>query len=136
MGDWLGLGAILLGVVMLPVVGAALLLGDAESWRWWQAVARRRRARYATVVPMRRPIEQVCADLDRLRTAFNRGGMRFAKWEGCRLAYDRVLAEAADMVDAAHLLTVLPPGTELDVERTRVELLLEAAGMFPRRRAA
>lgn len=134
MGDTLGLGAILLGVVMLPVVGLALLLGDAEGWRWWQAVDRRRR--HATVLPMRRPVEQVCADLDRLRTAFGRGGMRFAKWEGCRLAYDQVLAEAADMVDVAHLLTVLPPGTELDVERTRVEVLLEAAGMFPRRRAA
>ena len=59
-----------------------------------------------------------------------------SKYEGCRLAYDRVLAEAADMVEAAHLLDVLPPGTERDHERERVEMLLEHAGLLPRPWAA
>jgi hypothetical protein len=136
MGDWLGLAAALLGAVAVPWIGLALLVGDAEKWRAWQAIDRNRRRRAAEVISMHRPLQQVSADLDRLRAAFGRGDMRFAKYEGCRQAYDQVLAEAADMVDVAHLLSVLPPGTELDVERRRVELLLETAGMFPRPRAA
>ena len=136
MVSWLALATVLVGVVVVPRIGLAVLMGDAENWRSWQAVARLPRRRRAEVVAMRRPIEQVAADQDRLRSAFGRGGMRFAKYEGCRLAYDRVLAEAAEMIDVAHLLAVLPPGRDLDVERRRVELLLEAAGMFPRPRAA
>ena len=136
MGEWLGLAAVLLGAVAVPWIGLALLVGDAEKWRAWQAIDRNRRRRTAEVISMHRPLQQVSADLDRLRAAFGRSDMRFAKYEGCRQAYDQVLAEAADMVDIAHLLSVLPPGTELDVERRRVELLLETAGMFPRPRAA
>ena len=136
MGEWLGLATVLLGAVVVPWVGLALLVGGAEKWRAWQAIDRNRRRRAAAVIAMRRPVQQVSADLDRLRSAFNRSDMRFAKYEGCRLAYDHVLAEAADMVDVAHLLSVLPPGTELDVERARVELLLESVGMFPRPRTA
>ena len=48
-----------------------------------------------------------------------------------RLAYDRVLGEAADMTGCPHLLAVLPPGDELDHERQRVERLLVQHGLLP-----
>ena len=56
--------------------------------------------------------------------------MRFAKWEGTRLAYDGALAEAADTLELTHFLAALPPGVDLDLERVRVERLLEDAGLL------
>lgn len=118
-------------------LAVACCFGDIVEWRSYRlaaAVVRRvgrRRRRGADVLPLRRPIEQVGTDLNRLHAAFHRGGMRFAKYEGCRLAYDRVLAEAADMAAIAHLLGVLAPGSELDHERDRVELLLRHHGLLP-----
>lgn len=128
-------GVLLLALVLLRVVCAALR-GDLGTWRSARAVGRltqraRRRRRGAEVVPLGRPVEQVGADLRRLHSAFHRGGMRFAKYEGCRLAYDRVLGEAADMAGCPHLLAVLPPGDELDRERERVEWLLVQHGLLP-----
>ena len=86
--------------------------------------------------PLRRPVEQIGADVRRLHEAFHRDGMRFAKWEGCRLAYDAVLTEAAETLELDHLMTLLPPGAERDLERERIEGLLEAAGLLLRPRAA
>jgi hypothetical protein len=59
--------------------------------------------------------------------------MRFAQYEGRRQAFDRVLAEAAVALEIEHLLTVLPPGAELDQERARVEARLVDAGLLPTR---
>lgn len=142
MRDWLlDVGALVLAWIGVRVVfGAALGGRPVGAWlsvralRW--LVRRVRRAPDATVVPLHRPIEQVGPDLRRLHAAFHRGGMRFAKYEGCRLAYDGVLAEAADLLEIDHLLAVLPPGTERDLERDRIEWLLDRAGLSPRPRAA
>jgi hypothetical protein len=139
MRGWLQVfGAVLLLHVLLRVGIAALLdeLGDWRSWRAAARVARRLRRRRADVVPLRRPIEDIGADLRRLHASFHREGLRFAKYEGCRQAYDRVLGEAADMVELTHLLAVLPPGTERDRERERLEMMLEDAGLLPRPWAA
>jgi hypothetical protein len=134
MRSWLAtVGGLLLALVLMRVACAALR-GDLAEWRSARSAARRaRRARRlgADVVPLRRPVEQVGADLRRLRASFHREGMRFAKYEGCRLAYDRVLGEAADMAGCPHLLAVLPPGEELDRERERVESLLVDHGLLP-----
>ena len=46
-----------------------------------------------------------------------------------RRAYDGVLAECCAALELTHLLGVLPPGPELDVERARVEGLLEDSGL-------
>jgi hypothetical protein len=40
-----------------------------------------------------------------------------------------VLAEGCAQLGIEHLLDVLPPGEELDVERTRVEQRLELVGL-------
>ena len=134
MRSWLiTVGGLLLAPVLLRVACAALR-GDLAEWRSARAAARRARRAHrlgVDVVPLRRPVEQVGADLRRLHAAFHRDGVRFAKYEGCRLAYDRVLAEAVEMTERPHLLGVLPPGEELDRERERVEGLLVQHGLLP-----
>ena len=78
-----------------------------------------------------RPIELVARDACRLgrQFAYLPAGVSFARFEGCRRAYDRVLTEACEALDVDHLLGVLPPGPDLDRERSRVELALEWAGL-------
>jgi len=134
MRSWLATVSMLLLPLLLLRVCAAVGRGDLSEWRTARAVARlmsRARGRRADVIPLRRPVEEVSADLRRLHSAFHRGGMRFAKYEGCRQAYDRVLAEAVEMTGRPHLMGVLPPGEELDHERERVEGLLVQHGLLP-----
>ena len=138
MAGWLQVLALaVLAGTAVPVAVAAFS-GDLVRWRSVRlvvaVVGRVRDARRrpdADVVPLRRPIEQVGADLRRLHASFHRGGMRFAKYEGCRQAYDQVLAEAAEMAGVTHLLCLLAPGPELDLERSRVEVVLRHHGMLP-----
>lgn len=142
MRSWLqDFGALLLVWMGIQIVlGAAL--GGLPPWerRIWRVLVRLagrvRRAPDAGVVPLHRPIERIGADLCRLHGAFHQEGMRFAKYEGCRLAYDGVLAEAAETLELDHLMAVLPPGVERDHERERIERLLEEAGLLRRPRAA
>ncbi len=75
-----------------------------------------------------RSLPRLTRDVERLATAFHREGLRFAKYEGVRIAYDGVLGELCAVLDLPHLIGVLPPGPELDDERTRVEVLLRRAG--------
>ena len=58
-----------------------------------------------------------------------RSRVSFAQLEGNRMAYDRVLVEACTALGVDHLIEVLPPGPELDGERRRVELVLDAWGL-------
>jgi len=81
--------------------------------------------------PVARPIEQVIGDLRRLGPRFHhpvRGTSR-TKAEAVRYAYDHVLGEAATALGIEHLLGVLEPGSELDLERNRVETKLWLAGV-------
>lgn len=132
--------AVLLLVAVVLRVALAVLVGELDEWRTYRALARlarlarrlrRRRTPVAGEPAARRPIEEVGADLRRLNASFHRDDMRFAKYEGCRQAYDGVLAEAADMAGLSHLMQVLPPGRELDHERQRVEMLLQHHGLLP-----
>ncbi|HSU02602.1 MAG TPA: hypothetical protein VLK03_08645 [Nocardioides sp.] len=134
MRAWLQIVVLVLLVGGMSRILSARAFDDPSEWRSCRAAAsllrRLRRRPEAEVVPLRRPIERVCADLRRLHAAFHLKQMRFAKYEGCRLAYDGVLAEAADMLGVTHLIRLLPPGTELDRERERVEWLLEQHGLL------
>jgi hypothetical protein len=78
-----------------------------------------------------RPIEEIACDVRRLARRYRcpQAGTRFAKLEGCRRAYDAVLVEACTALDLVTLLGVLPPGSELDAERLRVEESLADAGL-------
>ena len=78
-----------------------------------------------------RPIEDITRDAIRLDHSFRYvpPGLSFARFEGCRRAYDLVLSEACQALDIDHLLGVLSPGPELDDERNRVESKLWLAGL-------
>jgi hypothetical protein len=97
-------------------------LGTAAFWT--------RRGRQQAASP-RRSIEQLARDLRRLGPKFHAPppGTSRVKVEASRYAYDRVLGEAATAVGVEHLLSVLPPGDDLDAERTRVESRLWLAGL-------
>ncbi len=142
MRGWLlDVGALVVVWIALRVVfGAALGGRPLGQWRTVRVLLRLRARVSRTpdhgVVPLHRPIEQVGPDLRRLHRAFHRGEMRFAKYEGCRLAYDAILGEAAGILEITHLLDLLPPGIERDRERERIEHLLEQAGLSPRPHAA
>ena len=85
----------------------------------------------AGLQPVGRPLEDVARDARRLAIRFHHPspGVSFAKLEGARYAYEHVLAEACAALEVEHLLGVLPPGDDLDVERERVEGLLWLAGL-------
>jgi hypothetical protein len=78
-----------------------------------------------------RPIETIARDARRLGRSYRYPprGRSFARFEGTRWAYDKVLAEGCRALGIVHLLDVLPPGGELDAERERVEYLLGQAGL-------
>lgn len=97
-----------------------------------RVVLRLERARARrTVAPGGRPIESIAADVRRLGSRYHRLDPRtaFAKADGVRRAYDGVLAECCTALGLTHLLAVIPPGPELDVERARVEGVLESSGL-------
>ena len=133
------------GPLLLAWAGVQVVLAGAIGfwcgWWPWQRrlgafVVRLVSPRPAPLVPLHRPVEQVAVDVRRLRVAFGHEGMRFAKYEGTRRAYDDALAEAADILELPHSLTDLPPGVDRDLERLRVEGLLEDGGLLPPLRAA
>jgi hypothetical protein len=99
----------------------------AHPVRWLRGHRRRRRA----AAPAGRPLEQIASDARRLapRAMDPPRGTSRAKVIALRYAYDHVLAEACAALGIEHLLAVLPPGDELDAERTRVEGLLWLAGL-------
>jgi hypothetical protein len=87
--------------------------------------------RRAIPTPATRPIELLARDARRLGSRYHHParGVAFAKVEGIRQAYDKVLAECCQALEVEHLLLTLPPGVELDNERRRVEQLLARAGL-------
>jgi hypothetical protein len=90
-----------------------------------------RRRRRRVPEPEGRPIEAIAADLRRLSARFHSMEPRssYAKVEGVRCAYDRVLGECCSALGVVHLLGVLGPGLELDAERERVEEQLVHCGV-------
>ena len=80
--------------------------------------------------PVGRPIELIARDARRLGQRFRSEppGLSFAKFEGLRRAYDDVLAESCRALGLEDLLSSLPPGTQRDAERLRIEYLLAQAG--------
>lgn len=128
----------------LAIVASAILVGvplianaihDFVSGRRDTYLGRPRSARPADVGeaaphPRGRPIEQLAADLRRLRTAVAHDHHRSATHQlANRVAYDQLLMQACDMLDVPHDLGKGTVGPERDIERIRVEAELERAGM-------
>jgi hypothetical protein len=137
-----------LSIGAADIVALAVTAAGAAWLGLWQPPARSRRfsrrllrrfARHpreqdreaAAPEPKTRPFEVVAAHARRLYARFHQAaeGRSYAKLEAIRRAYDEVLAEGCAQLGIEHLLDVLPPGEELDVERTRVEQRLELVGL-------
>lgn len=142
-------GQVVLCVIALAIVVAApimcLALFDLAAGRWDEAIKRRREAHRSSAEHRRNvralrnqqgmPIEQVAADLRRLRAVISTDEHRSAAHQiGNRLAYDRVLMQACDMLDIEHELSLNTGGMDRDIERVRVEAELERAGVVLTRR--
>jgi hypothetical protein len=86
-------------------------------------------------LPTRRPIQLVAADLRRLsrQLALVPSGSTLVRWKALWVAYDGVLAEAAEMLGVPSELAAAPPaGVARDVERVRLLAALEGAGLVVR----
>ncbi len=79
----------------------------------------------------RPPIEQVAADLRRLRAQLDHlpCGASYVRSTGLRRAYDEVLTIACEELDVPTRLADLPDGVARDLERMRVEYLLGESGL-------
>jgi len=77
------------------------------------------------------PIERIASDVRRLRTELRSlsPGLPMARRIGISRAYDDLLVGACRALDVPDTLSGLPPGTERDAERLRVEWELEEAGL-------
>lgn len=77
------------------------------------------------------PIERLAADLKRLRRATLEvePGTSRVRRDAALAAYDDTLVQACHALGLPDTLTDLPPGTDREAERLRVEAQLEAAGL-------
>lgn len=134
------LGAVAVAVMVLVPIGCVMLY-DLAAGRWDESLQRWRdnRAQAAehrrAVRALRRqsgvPLEQLAADLRRLRLVVSTDAHRSAAHQmGNRIAYDRLLTEACAMLDITHELDRDSVGIERDIERVRVEAELERAGVM------
>jgi hypothetical protein len=133
----------ILGLVALSLAGAValrLLLQSPRliNWLFDDAAPRlRRRLIHRVEQPAGRPIQEIAASIRRLGSAYYEAapGRSWVKSEAFRRAYDGALAEGCLALDVQTDLLEIPPGTERDAERLRVEHLLMDAGLVLRRAA-
>jgi hypothetical protein len=127
--------------IMIAVPIFCVVLYDFLAGRWdeplgrWRLVLHTAKDRRRDLRRMRQqhgvPIEQVAANLRRLRAAVACDANRSAAHQiGNRLAYDRVLVQACDMLGVVHDLDKNSGGIERDIERFRLEAELERAGVI------
>lgn len=83
------------------------------------------------------PVERLGADLRRLRLLIQHSEHHSAtQQEALRQAYDAVLADTCRMLSVEHELDLPTAGIERDIERVRIEAILESRGIVltpPRR---
>jgi biopolymer transport protein ExbB/TolQ len=134
------LGGIAVAImVLVPILGVVLY--DLLAGRWDDSLRRWRERRSSlaahrqAVRELRRqqgvPIEQLAADLRRLRSILGSDAHRSAAHQmGNRLAYDKLLSQVCEMLEIEHELEGDSIGFERDIERIRVEAELERAGLI------
>ena len=132
------LGAIAVSIMILVPVGVVLLYGLLAG-RWdaaisnWRESRRQKAERRRNLRAMRRqqgvPLEQVAANLRRLRGVLTVDAHRSVHQISNRVAYDQVLIQASEMLQIEHDLAKRSAGMERDIERLRVEAELERAGV-------
>ena len=123
-------------MILVPV-GVVLLFGLLAG-RWdaisnWRESRRQKAERRRNLRAMRRqqgaPLEQVAANLRRLRGVLIVDAHRSVHQIGNRVAYDQVLIQASEMLQIEHDLAKHSAGMERNIERLRVEAELERAGV-------
>jgi hypothetical protein len=132
------LAAIAVHIMILLPVGVVLLCGLLAGRRDaaisnWRGSRRQKAERRRNLRAMRRqqgvPLEQVAANLRRLRGVLIVDAHRSVHQIGNRVAYDQVLIQASEMLQIEHDLAKRSAGMERDIERLRVEAELERAGV-------
>jgi hypothetical protein len=132
------LAAIAVHIMILVPVGVVLLCGLLAGRRDaaisnWRGSRRQKAERRRNLRAMRRqqgvPLEQVAANLRRLRGVLIVDAHRSVHQIGNRAAYDQVLIQASEMLQIEHDLAKRSAGMERDIERLRVEAELERAGV-------
>jgi hypothetical protein len=133
------LGVIAVAImVLIPI--CCIFVWDLLAGRWDSAIQRWREKQAADAAHRRGvralktqqgiPIEQLAADLRRLRALLGQDEHRSAAHQiGNRLAYDRLMIQICQMLDIEHELGGDSIGVERDIERFRVEAELERAGV-------
>jgi hypothetical protein len=124
------IGSIVL-LILVAMAPVAVLVAAAGLYR--RVIGQRNVRRAARRPAMRapRPIEQVAADLRRLHRQLELVPTAGPHTRGRALvvAYDRVLAEAAALLDVPEALRSTPEGWDRDGERLQVEARLARAGL-------
>ncbi|HET7385649.1 MAG TPA: hypothetical protein VFJ19_03190 [Nocardioidaceae bacterium] len=124
--------------LLLLVVECVILswLFRGPLWEWMSRQARRLPVprQESEPRPVGEPIETIASDLRRLRYAVEHAppGQSMPRTVGSVAAYDRMLSDACRALGIPDTLAQLPPGTDRDAERLRVEYLLEDAGVVLR----
>ena len=121
-----------LGITVTMAAGIAAVVYWSRLADYGRAAGRRLHiVRKPAPLPVGRPIEEIAADVGRLRVLLRHIPPETpeAKREGWRRAYDDVLAEGCLALGVENLLDSTPAGPERDAERLRVEYLLGKAGL-------
>jgi predicted NAD/FAD-binding protein len=108
------------------------VFGHRRDLRLWQAELGGAGSWPESGQPKRPPIQQVAADVRRLRRQLERlpKGASYVRMAGVQRAYDDVLLVACAELDVATTLGEIPAGQQRDLERLRVEFLLGECGLF------
>lgn len=117
--------------VIVGVLALLWVLPDLGSYR--DRIARAARSsRTAREHPSPTPLERIGADAERIRTQIRQApsGIPVARMRGWVEAYDDVLASACQELGVGERLHLLPDGAERDLERERIEHMLETAGVL------
>lgn len=124
-------------VVKVGVIVAVLVvLWVLPGWRTYRARAVRlgealHLLQPSPPTPAGPPIEQIAADLRRIRTQIEHvpPGLPVARRRGWTEAYDDVLVAACEALGLEQELKGVPEGARRDLERERVERLLAREGL-------
>jgi hypothetical protein len=120
-------------LLLVACLAPAAVLGVIFSGpRWFGAVAeawRRRSKPASSLTPTGPPLEQLAADLRRLRPQYGDTRRSWVQRQGARLAYEDVLRQAAAALDLPHDLTSARSGLARELELLRLEQALLDAGV-------
>jgi hypothetical protein len=124
--------AVKMGVILVVLAGL-WVLADLGVYRD-RALRVARALRLSQPLPPHpagRPIEQIAADIRRIRAQIKQAppGMPVARMRGWMEAYDDLLLAACQALDLENRLRAVPAGVERDLERERIERLLMRAGL-------